>query len=332
MFLSIGAAARACTPAIDNQARVEPVAASISRRVMDTSSSDRETRVEHSLNEFTWSPHLGSSLARFRPARPRYTARMRSRVLCTFALILATCGLTVTLLARAEPDWSRFRGPNGSGISTAADVPDRVRPAEEPVVAAAAAAAGIHRRSSSSDRIYLTAFRGDTLVTIAIDRAKGDDPLGTRRRRRSRPKSWTSATTPRRPARRSRTNGVYVFFPDYGLIAYDGAGKERWRCRSGRSTTSTAWARRRSSSATCVVLACDQSLGSFIMAREQADRQGAVEEPIGRRRRAATRRRSCGAGPTARTRSSLPGIVSADGLRRRDRQEAVVGAAACRSR
>ena len=36
MFLSIGAAARACTPATDSQASVEPVPASISRRVMDT--------------------------------------------------------------------------------------------------------------------------------------------------------------------------------------------------------------------------------------------------------------------------------------------------------
>ena len=55
-----------------------------------------------------------------------------------------------------------------------------------------------------------------------------------------------------------------------------------------------------------VVLACDQSLGSYVMAVEQAHRHACTGRSIGPRRRAATRRRSSGAGPTARIRSSSP--------------------------
>jgi hypothetical protein len=33
---------------------------------------------------------------------------------------------------------------------------------------------------------------------------------------------------PASPSPAVERNGVYVFFPDYGLIAYDGSGKQRW--------------------------------------------------------------------------------------------------------
>ena len=129
MFLSIGAAVRACTPAIDSQASVEPVPASISRRVMDTSSAESETLESNtSLNEImssrTWvRPWRGSA------GRPRYTARMHLRLLCILLLSWRVNGLDVARLsARAEPDWSRFRGPNGSGISTATNVPTEFGP------------------------------------------------------------------------------------------------------------------------------------------------------------------------------------------------------------
>jgi hypothetical protein len=48
---------------------------------------------------------------------------MRSRVARPLTLLLFTISLSTSSGARAEPDWSRFRGPNGSGISTASNVP-----------------------------------------------------------------------------------------------------------------------------------------------------------------------------------------------------------------
>ena len=55
-----------------------------------------------------------------------------------------------------------------------------------------------------------------------------------------------------------------------------------------------------------LVLACDQSLGSYVMALDK--RTGKVRgRSIGPRRRAATRRRSCGSGPDGKDQILLPG-------------------------
>ena len=56
-----------------------------------------------------------------------------------------------------------------------------------------------------------------------------------------------------------------------------------------------------------VVLACDQSTGSFVMAVDKRIRRPSLEDACGRRRRAVTRRRSSGARPTAAIEILLPG-------------------------
>ena len=100
---------------------------------------------------------------------------MRSLTVCLSAIILG-----VTLGARTAPDWSRFRGPNGSGISTATDVPIEFGPAEEPALAARAARGPLVADPPRRSDLPHGAFAADALVTIAIDRLKGTHPLGAR--------------------------------------------------------------------------------------------------------------------------------------------------------
>src|SRR5688572_32418648 len=76
------------------------------------------------------------------------------------------------LIAAGPPDWSRFRGPNGSGISNATKVPTEFGP-DKNLLWKLPLPQGHSSPILFRDRIYLTALRNDTLVTIAIDRASG---------------------------------------------------------------------------------------------------------------------------------------------------------------
>ena len=187
-------------------------------------------------------------------------------------------GLGVTLGARAEPDWSRFRGPNGSGISTATNVPIEFGP-QKNLLWRLALPGGHSSPILLNDRIYLTAFRADTLVTIAIDRLNGKI-LWERAAPQVKTKVVDKRNNPASPSPAVESNAVYVFFPDYGLIAYDGAGKERWSMPLGPFNNIYGMGASPVIVGDLIVLACDQSLGSFIMAVNK--RTGRVQWKVDR--------------------------------------------------
>src|SRR5262245_47110622 len=74
--------------------------------------------------------------------------------------------------APRTPDWTRFRGPNGSGVSTATGVPTEFGPAKN-LLWRLDLPTGYSSPILFGDRIYVTGVREKTLVTFAIDRAKG---------------------------------------------------------------------------------------------------------------------------------------------------------------
>ena len=94
---------------------------------------------------------------------------MRSRTLLIALLSL----ISVVFVEAGEPtDWSRFRGPNGSGISSATKVPIEFGP-DKNLLWRLPLPPGHSSPILYNDRIYLTGFRGDALVTIAVDRTNG---------------------------------------------------------------------------------------------------------------------------------------------------------------
>ena len=64
-------------------------------------------------------------------------------------------------------------------------------------------------------------------------------------------------------------NGVYVFFPDYGLVAYDAAGTQLWTMALGPFTNIYGMGSSPIIVGDMLVLACDQSLGSYVMALDK---------------------------------------------------------------
>ena len=175
----------------------------------------------------------------------------------------AILGLTVSLAA-APPDWSRFRGPNGSGLSSAANVPTEFGP-EKNLLWRLALPPGHSSPILFRDRIYLTAFRDDVLVTIAIDRAKGRI-LWERAAPTVKTKIVDKRNNPASPSPAVDDGGVYVFFPDYGLIGYDATGSERWKLPLGPFSNIYGMGASPVVVGNLIVLACDQSLGSFVIA------------------------------------------------------------------
>ena len=184
----------------------------------------------------------------------------------------------VASLIAAEPDWSRFRGPNGSGISTATNVPTEFGPAK--------------------NLLWRLALAAGTLVADPARRSHLPHGVSRRRARHDRHRSprgkvlWERAApqvktkivdkrnNPASPSPAVEENGVYVFFPDYGLIAYDRAGKELWTMPLGPFNNIYGMGASPVIVGDLVVLACDQSLGSYLMAVDK--RTGRVRWKVDR--------------------------------------------------
>ena len=85
-------------------------------------------------------------------------------------LVLAVGALGSSLATAAEPatEWSRFRGPNGSGISSASRVPTEFGPTKN-VLWRLELPQGHSSPILLGDRIYLTAFRGDDVAHLSAD-------------------------------------------------------------------------------------------------------------------------------------------------------------------
>jgi hypothetical protein len=131
----------------------------------------------------------------------------------------------------AATEWSRFRGPNGSGHAVGTEFPTEFNKTTN-MVWRLALPPGHSSPIVWKDRIYLTAFRGEALFTIAIDRASGK-LLWERQAPETKTRILDKRNNPASPSPAVEDDRVYVFFPDYGLLAYDAAGKELWQMRLG---------------------------------------------------------------------------------------------------
>jgi outer membrane protein assembly factor BamB len=195
-----------------------------------------------------------------------------------FTLVTAVVLLIGSLSAADAPGWSRFRGPNGSGVSTATNIPTEFGPNKN-LVWRLALPQGHSSPIVHGDRIYLTGFRDGALVTIAINRLTGS-VLWERAAPQVKTTVVDKRNNPASPSPAVEDNAVFVFFPDYGLIAYDGSGKEQWSIPLGPFNNIYGMGASPIIVGDLVVLACDQSLGSYVMAVDK--RTGKVRWKVDR--------------------------------------------------
>ena len=153
----------------------------------------------------------------------------RSVALCRTVILLALLGLATEISEAAE--WSRFRGPNGSGVSDTVGLPVEFGPANN-VVWKTPLPPGHSSPVLTEDRIFLTAFEGEVLLTICLDRRTGEI-LWRQVAPRGRAEKLDGRNTPASPTPVTDGENVYVFLADFGMLSYDSGGKERWRLPLG---------------------------------------------------------------------------------------------------
>ena len=166
-------------------------------------------------------------------------------------------------------DWPRFRGPNGSGVAETSALPDSIGP-DKHVVWKTALPPGHSSPVISGERIFLTAYEGEKLLTIALDRKSGKI-LWRREAPRDRQEKLDKQNSPSSPTPAADDRNVYVFFPDYGLLSYTVEGKERWRTRLGPFDNIYGMGVSPILAGDKVILVCDQGHDSFAAAFSQAD-------------------------------------------------------------
>ncbi|MBA3297634.1 MAG: PQQ-binding-like beta-propeller repeat protein, partial [Acidobacteria bacterium] len=179
-------------------------------------------------------------------------------------LVLA---LTFGLAAASDTGWSRFRGPNGSGISDTKGLPAEFGP-DKNVIWKVDLPQGYSSPIIHGNRIFLTGLRDQSLVTIAVDRSNGK-VLWERVAPRVRTEKLDKRNRP--AAASAATDGTYVtvFFGDYGLVTYDVSGKELWKQPLGPFNNVYGMGASPLIIGDRVIVVCDQSTNSFIAAYDK---------------------------------------------------------------
>lgn len=170
----------------------------------------------------------------------------------------------IASFALSAADWPRFRGPNGSGVGAAVNLPVEFGPTRNVAWKQAVPFA----RSSPvvfGGRVFLTASEGEQLITLAYDATTGR-PLWRREIKRARAHKTYKANDPASPTPAVDDKGVYVFFPDVGLASYTHDGKERWRHPLGPFENFYGMSTSPVVAGGMVLLLCDQARGSFLVA------------------------------------------------------------------
>lgn len=174
--------------------------------------------------------------------------------------------LSGLLLAAAlwSADWPQFRGPDGHGVS-----PDRGLPVEfsqeRGVAWKVALAEGKSSPVITGRHLCLTSAAGARLETLCLDRRDGKilwrRAVEALRQENRHKLNHAASPTPATDGR-----NLYVFFSDFGLIAYTLEGKERWRLPLGPFSNLHGMAASPILSGNRLLLACDQDTGGFVMA------------------------------------------------------------------
>ena len=191
---------------------------------------------------------------------------MQRRVRRFWWLQLALVFISFPALAE---DWTRFRGPNGSGVSK-----DRGFTVEfgkeKNVIWRTAVRAGKSSPVLTERHIFLTGFEKEKLFTQCFDRETGKlvwEGVENRTYRRDGNRlNNPAAITPV-----SDGENVYAFFKDFGLISYDPAGKLRWRVPLGPFINTVGLGASPILAGDSIVLVADQLRGSYIAAFDRSN-------------------------------------------------------------
>ncbi len=132
-------------------------------------------------------------------------------------------------------DWPRFRGPNGTGISSDRGLPEVIDPTKT-----ALWSIPVPKGNSSpivvAGRVFLTGFEGDQRIVLCYDSSSGKE-VWRASISKARSETFNPRNGPSTPTPATDGSNIYVFFPEIGLIAYSRDGREMWRTPLGPFTS-----------------------------------------------------------------------------------------------
>jgi len=128
-------------------------------------------------------------------------------------------------------DWTRFRGPNGTGISKDGPLPGEIGPTAN-VAWKATTPKGNSSPIVLNNRVLMTGWEGDERIVLCFD-AKTGNPLWRKSVTKLRSEPPNPLNGPTTPTLATDGKAVFAFFPEYGLIAYDLDGKQLWKTPLG---------------------------------------------------------------------------------------------------
>ncbi len=164
----------------------------------------------------------------------------------------------------AAEDWTRFRGPNGTGVAAAGGFPQRFN-RETNLAWRTPVRAGKSSPVVTGRHVFLTSHEGDELYTECYDRETGK-LLWSRSVPRTHRDIANKLNNPAAITPVTDGEHVYAFFKDYGMVAYDTAGKMLWKAPLGPFVTSMGLGASPILAGANVVVVADQLEGSFIAA------------------------------------------------------------------
>jgi outer membrane protein assembly factor BamB len=187
-----------------------------------------------------------------------------------FGLILPTIVLSCFygIAGFADEEWGRFRGPNGTGISETANLPVDFGP-EKGVVWKTPLPPGHSSPVLTRTRIFMTAHTeekaGQKLLVLALDRKTGK-VLWQKEVPRTHKGRLENVNGPASPTPVTDGQNVYVFFQDFGMLAFDAGGREKWRLPLGPFNMFYGFGASPILVDDKIILPVDQDLNSYLIA------------------------------------------------------------------
>ena len=175
-------------------------------------------------------------------------------------------------------EWTRFRGPNGSGVAEDAAYPKELNK-DKNLAWRTPARPGKSSPVLTAKHAFLTAAENGKLYTQCFDRKTGkllwERAIDRSRNPIANRLNHAAAVTP-------VTDGtnVYAFFKDYGFLAYDASGKQIWTTPMGPFDSTMGLGTSPILAGGLLILVSDLVEGSFIAALEP--RNGEVHWKISR--------------------------------------------------
>jgi outer membrane protein assembly factor BamB len=191
--------------------------------------------------------------------------------------------LLALVLAPLASDWPQFRGVNASGVAEVTDLPVEFGPGES-VVWKTPLPPGSSSPSVGGDRIFVTGVEDEKLVTIALDRETGR-VLWQKEAPRPRRQELQENNDPASPTPATDGVNVYVFFADFGLLAYGPEGDELWRLPLGPFNNPFGHGSSPILAEGLVIQVCDQDEGAFVIAVDKATGEVRWKTPRGHAQR-----------------------------------------------